>query len=76
MICDLYAEDTSSKRRYAFELVKSAPDRYVLNAVQEGLLKLYSMDRPQVDEAYVVLPYESIASKQDDGGIYRRVGLF
>jgi hypothetical protein len=66
MICDLYAEDTSSKRRYAFELPKSAPDRYALKAVQEGLLKLYSMDRPQVDEAYVVLPYESVASKQAD----------
>jgi len=67
MICDLYAEDTSSKRRYAFELVKSAPDRYALNAVQEGLLKLYSMDRPQVDEAYVVLPYESTAFRRKDG---------
>ncbi len=67
MICDLYAEDTSSKRRYAFELVAPAPDRYALDAVREGLLKLYSMDRPQVDEAYAVLPYESTASRQDDG---------
>jgi hypothetical protein len=67
MICDLYAEDTSSKRRYAFEWVAPAPDRYALNAVREGLLKLYSMDRPQVDEAYAVLPYESAASGREDG---------
>ncbi len=67
MICDLYAEDTNSKRRYAFELVAPAPDRYALNAVREELLRLYSMDRPQVDEAYAVLPYESTASRQDDG---------
>ena len=65
MNCDLYAEDTSSKRRYAFELIAPAPNRYALNAIREGLLKLYSMDRPQVDEAYAVLPYE--AAGQDDG---------
>ena len=66
MICDLYAEDTNSKRRYAFELVAPAPDRYALKAVREGLLRLYSMDRPQVDEAYAVLPYESTASRRED----------
>ena len=67
MICDLYAEDTSRKRRYAFDWVAPALDRYALSAVREGLLKLYSMDRPQVDEAYAVLPYESTAFRRKDG---------
>lgn len=57
VICDVYAEDTSRNKRYAFELKAPLPNSDQTKVSKEKILKLYSMDPPKVDEAYYALPY-------------------
>jgi len=57
VICDVYAEDTTTKKRYAFELKAPLPNSDQTKVSKEKILKLYSMEPLQVDEAYYALPY-------------------
>ena len=63
--CDLYAEDRRNGRRYAFELKAPLPNSDQTKVSKEKLLKLYSMDPPQIDEAYYALPYNPYGERQD-----------
>jgi hypothetical protein len=65
VICDVYAEDSTSSRRYAFELKAPLPNSDQTKVSKEKLLKLYSMEPPQVDEAYYALPYNPYGRREN-----------
>lgn len=65
IICDVYAQDIASGRRYAFELKAPLPNSDQTKVSKEKLLKLYCMDPPQVDEAYYALPYNPYVRREN-----------
>jgi len=65
VICDVYAQDITSNRRYAFELKAPLPNSDQTKVSKEKLLKLYGMDPPQVDEAYYALPYNPYGRREN-----------
>ena len=65
VICDVYAEDISNKKRYAFELKAPLPNSDQTKVSKEKILKLYCMEPRQVDEAYYALPYNPYGRKED-----------
>jgi len=64
VVCDIYLA-TSSGKRYAFELKAPLPNSDQTKVSKEKILKLYSMDPAQVDEAYFALPYNPYGKKED-----------
>lgn len=65
IICDVYAEDVESSKRYAFELKAPLPNSDQTKVSKEKILKLYCMDPRQVDEAYYALPYNPYGTKEN-----------
>jgi hypothetical protein len=65
VICDVYAEDRTNKKRYAFEIKAPLPNSDQTKVSKEKILKLYSMEPRQVDRAYYALPYNPYGRKQD-----------
>ncbi len=65
VICDVYAEDTKSGKRYAFELKAPLPNSDQTKVSKEKLLKLYSMNPIQIDEAYYALPYNPYGRREN-----------
>jgi hypothetical protein len=64
VICDLYAEDVRTGKRYAFELKAPLPNSDQTKVSKEKLLKLHAMSSPQIDEAYFALPYNPYGTKE------------
>lgn len=64
VICDVYAEDAKHNKRLAFELKAPLPNSDQTKVSKEKLLKLYSMNPPQVDEAYYALPYNPYGTRE------------
>jgi hypothetical protein len=66
VVCDVYAEARNAdNRRYAFELKAPKPNKDQTKVSKEKILKLYSMDPPQVDGAYFALPYNPFGRRAD-----------
>jgi len=65
VICDVYAEDVTNDKRYAFELKAPLPNSDQTKVSKEKILKLYSMEPKQVDEAYYALPYNPYGRRED-----------
>lgn len=65
VICDVYAEDTKKKRRYAFELKAPLPNSDQTKVSKEKILKLYAMEPRLVDGAYYALPYNPYGKRKD-----------
>lgn len=65
VICDVYAEDRDNNLRYAFELKAPLPNSDQTKVSKEKILKLYSMDPPQVDAAFYALPYNPYGRRAD-----------
>ena len=65
IICDIYAEDVESSKRYAFELKAPLPNSDQTKVSKEKILKLYCMDPRQIDEAYYALPYNPYGTKEN-----------
>src|SRR5579859_4520331 len=63
VVCDVYAEDAANRKKYAFELKSPLPNSDITKVSKEKLLKLYSMEPRQVDEAYFALPYNPFGSR-------------
>jgi hypothetical protein len=63
--CDVYAEDRKSNKKYTFELKAPLPNSDQTKVSKEKLLKLYSMDPPQVDESYYALPYNPYGKREN-----------
>lgn len=64
VICDVYAEDVENNKRYAFELKAPLPNSDQTKVSKEKILKLYSMEPCQVEEAYYALPYNPYGTKE------------
>jgi hypothetical protein len=65
VICDVYARNTKNKKEYAFELKAPLPNSDQTKVSKEKILKLYSMEPPQIDEAFYALPYNPYGRRQD-----------
>lgn len=67
VVCDVYAEDRRKRKtkRYAFEIKAPLPNSDQTKVSKEKMLKLYSMDIPQIDGAYYALPYNPYGKKED-----------
>jgi hypothetical protein len=65
VICDVYAEDKENNKKYAFELKAPLPNSDQTKVSKEKILKLYSMEPAQVDDAYYALPYNPYGKRQD-----------
>ena len=65
VICDVFAEDVENKRRFAFELKAPLPNSDQTKVSKEKILKLYSMEPRQIDEAYYALPYNPYGTREN-----------
>jgi len=65
VVCDVYAKDTTNNKKYAFELKAPLPNSDQTKVSKEKLLKLYSMQPLQIDDAYFALPYNPYGSRKD-----------
>lgn len=65
VICDVYAEDKQHKKKLVFELKAPLPNSDQTKVSKEKILKLYSMEPMQVDEAYYALPYNPYGTRQN-----------
>ena len=65
VICDVYAENKTAKKRYAFELKAPLPNSDQTKVSKEKLLKLFAMEPLQIDEAYYALPYNPYGPKRE-----------
>jgi hypothetical protein len=65
VICDVYAEDKKNNKKYAFELKAPLPNSDQTKVSKEKILKLYSMEPAQIDEAYYALPYNPYGRRTD-----------
>lgn len=64
--CDVYAEDRKkSKKKFAVELKAPLPNSDQTKVSKEKLLKLYSMEPLQIDEAFYALPYNPYGAKRE-----------
>lgn len=65
VICDVYAENVTKNRKYAFELKAPLPNSDQTKVSKEKMLKLYSMTKLQIDEAYYALPYNPYGLREN-----------
>ena len=65
VICDVFAEDIENKRRFAFELKAPLPNSDQTKVSKEKILKLYSMEPRQINEAYYALPYNPYRTREN-----------
>lgn len=65
VICDVYVEDKKKGKKYAFELKAPLPNSDQTKVSKEKILKLYSMNPTQIDDAYYALPYNPYGRRVD-----------
>jgi hypothetical protein len=65
IVCDVYAEDATNNKRYAFELKAPLPNSDQTKVSKEKMLKLYSMEPLQIDGAYYALPYNPYGKREN-----------
>jgi len=65
VICDLFVEHKTTKKRYSFELKAPLPNSDQTKVSKEKILKLLSMSPPQVDGAFYALPYNPYGERKD-----------
>jgi hypothetical protein len=65
VVCDVYAEDRTNNKKYAFELKAPLPNSDQTKVSKEKILKLYSMEPLKVDGAYYALPYNPYGCKEN-----------
>ena len=65
VVCDVYAEDRQNKKKYAFELKAPLPNSDQTKVSKEKMLKLYSMEPCQINEAYYALPYNPYGKREN-----------
>ena len=65
VLCDVFAQDTKSNAKYAFELKAPMPNSDQTKVSKEKILKIYAMEPRQVDEAFFALPYNPYGKKED-----------
>jgi Type II restriction endonuclease, TdeIII len=66
VVCDIYAEDTTTKKRFAFEVKAPLPNSDQTKVSKEKLLKLYAMNPCPIDSAYYALAYNPYGQNKSD----------
>ncbi|MDM8531552.1 TdeIII family type II restriction endonuclease [Anaerolineales bacterium HSG25] len=67
VICDVFAKNTNTGAKYAFELKTPLPNSDQTKVSKEKLLKLYCMEPEQINDAYYALPYNPYGERKDYG---------
>jgi len=65
IVCDVYVEDVTQGKRYAFEIKAPLPNSDQTKVSKEKILKLYSMEPLQIDGAYYALPYNPYGTREN-----------
>ncbi|MCC6445944.1 MAG: TdeIII family type II restriction endonuclease [Armatimonadetes bacterium] len=65
VVADVYVEDRLENKCYAFELKAPLPNSDITKVSKEKILKLYSMEPPQINEAYYSLPYNPFGLREN-----------
>jgi hypothetical protein len=65
VVCDIYAENTFTGKRFAFELKAPLPNSDQTKQSKEKIFKLYAMDSQPIEGAYYALPYNPYGKKED-----------
>lgn len=65
VICDVYVEDRKNSKKLVFELKAPLPNSDQTKVSKEKMLKLYSMEPRQVNDAYFALPYNPYGKRAD-----------
>jgi hypothetical protein len=65
VVCDIYAENTRTGERFAFELKAPLPNSDQTKQSKEKIFKLFAMDTKPIDSAYYALPYNPYGKKED-----------
>jgi hypothetical protein len=65
VVCDVYAEDTTNRKKYVFELKAPLPNSDQTKVSKEKLFKLYCMEPLQVDGAFYALPYNPYGKREN-----------
>lgn len=63
--CDVFAENSNTGEKFAFELKSPLPNSDITKVSKEKILKLYSMEPLQVNEAYFALPYNPYGKREN-----------
>jgi len=63
VVCDVYAQDTSTGERFSFELKAPLPNSDITKVSKEKMLKLCSMEPLPVEQAYFALPYNPYGTR-------------
>lgn len=65
VISDVYTKDQKNNKKYAFELKAPLPNSDQTKVSKEKILKLYTMEPLQVDEAFYALPYNPFGKREN-----------
>ncbi len=65
VICDVFAQDTSTNENYAFELKAPLPNSDQTKVSKEKMFKLYAMQPCPITAAYYALPYNPYGKRKD-----------
>lgn len=65
VISDVYAENTQTGEKYAFELKAPLPNSDQSKVSKEKMFKLYAMQPSPITAAYYALPYNPYGKKED-----------
>lgn len=65
VISDVYAENTQTGVKYAFELKAPLPNSDQSKVSKEKILKLYAMQPSPITDAFYALPYNPYGKKED-----------
>ena len=63
--CDVFVEDKSNGKKYAFEIKSPLPNSDITKISKEKIFKLYSMEPKNVDEAFFALPYNPYGKRNE-----------
>lgn len=66
VVCDVYVESPDKSQRWAFEIKAPLPNSDQTKVSKEKMLKLYAMDKPQINGAFYALPYNPYGLNRSD----------
>lgn len=65
VMCDIYVEDITNGKKYAFELKAPLPNSDQTKVSKEKIFKLYAMEPRVITGAFYALPYNPYGKKED-----------
>lgn len=65
VICDVFAENTQTREKYAFELKAPLPNSDQTKVSKEKIFKLYAMEPRIITAAYYALPYNPYGKREN-----------